>query len=330
MKNNFVKIILAVIMLFLCSACDSNEAPVVNEVGILSTTVMELEMGETDELSVLNYSGEVKWSSSDNMVATVNNAGVVTPVTIGSAAITAELDNGETMTCIVEVTAGTSLVETVAVTSIYSSASDITANYNDSQIVQLEASCTPYDPDEKLTWSSSDESIATVDQSGFVTLRGNGVAEIKAAALNGVEGVCIVRVKNVPENVAAQNTQVNETTNSDVPVIESEGSYDRFTSPVPTTSPSAKSSIIVSDRRVYLDVAESFTLTYAVGNTENKNIEWQSSDKTVAIVKDGVIVGIGNGRATISAVTHDGAVASCQVAVGKEAVAELKEEAKSE
>ena len=51
-----------------------------------------------------------------------------------------------------------------------------------------------------------------------------------------------------------------------------------------------------------------------------------SSDKAVAVVAKGRIVAVGEGRAVISAVTEDGAVASCSVAVGEKEIKLMKKE----
>lgn len=320
MKKKILSILIAIVVIFAVSACGRGSESEI--LPVLSQTTMDLNLGERGSLSVLNYAGDVKWESSDISIAAISKTGEITPVSIGSAAMTAELENGDTMTCVVQVSPGESKVESIMVTSYYTESSDITVDYRDGNSIALKAECSPLDPLESLKWSSSDELLAGVDQNGVVTFYGNGVVEIKAAALNGVEGKCIVRIKNVPANVQPEVT-VDQT---EVPVIETDGAEGRFTSPVPVTSPTAKSSIIVSDRNVYLEVAESFTLTYAVGNSTNKDVEWVSSDKAVAIVKNGRIVAVGQGRAVISAVTHDGAVASCSVAVGKEEIALMKKE----
>lgn len=293
----------------------------------LSATALTVKLGESAQLSVLNYTGQVRWSSSSSAIATVTQDGVVSAVAIGSVAITATLAEGETMTCVVDIQPGVSMVESIKVTSIFSDTSDITVNYESGSTVSLRATCTPA-VDEKLTWSSSDELLATVDANGVVTVWGNGIAEIKATALNGVEGTCKVRIKNVPATVKPKSVPVTDT---EIPVIETDGENSgtvsgKFTSPVPVTSPSAKTSVIVSDKNVYLNVGEDYTLTYAVGNTTSGDVNWMSSDKTVAIVKNGRIVAVGEGRVVISAVTGDGAVASCSVAVGEKEIKKMKKE----
>ena len=48
---------------------------------------------------------------------------------------------------------------------------------------------------DDLTWSSSDESVAVVDQNGIVTLVGAGRATITATAPNGVKATCEVVVE---------------------------------------------------------------------------------------------------------------------------------------
>ena len=61
--------------------------------------------------------------------------------------------------------------------------------------VQLVATVAPYDADDMtITWSSSDEAVATVDANGVVTAVAPGTATITATAANGVSATCVVTV----------------------------------------------------------------------------------------------------------------------------------------
>ena len=65
----------------------------------------------------------------------------------------------------------------------------------DFQSVQLVATVAPYDADDMtITWTSSDEAVATVDANGVVTAVAPGTATITATAANGVSATCVVTV----------------------------------------------------------------------------------------------------------------------------------------
>lgn len=79
--------------------------------------------------------------------------------------------------------------------------SSFSLNLSDTKIlvsntVQLEmTSYKPADATElTLTWSSSDETIAKVDQNGNVTGVGDGTAKVTALAVGGVSGICFITV----------------------------------------------------------------------------------------------------------------------------------------
>ncbi len=323
---------LAMTVLMVATGCGKNNNPLTDEAVKLDKSNIEIALGKTEEIVVENFSGDMTWSSDNEAVATVSDKGVVTPVATGTTVVSVLLEEDAELNCMVTVVPGESKVQSIKVSGIYSSTNDITASYTQSNTVQLKASSEPYDPGEKLIWKSSDETKATVDSNGLVTLWGNGEVTITASAYNGVEGACIVRVKNVPSDVKNNNVQTkNDSENASIPEIDKNGTdtvTGKFTSPIPQRAKSAKSTIVISDRYLYLNVSEGYTLTCAIANAESDECEWMSSDKSVAIVnKDGCVVALGNGEATISAVTDDGAVAYCRVAVGEEAIEKLKDEA---
>ena len=124
----------------------------------------------------------VEWSSSDTEVATVDEAGTITAVKAGKATITATCGK-LSATCEVTV----SEPEAPEVTEI---------NLDTEKISGVEGSTYHLQADvDDLTWSSSDESVAVVDQNGIVTLVGAGRAIITATAPNGVKATCEVVVE---------------------------------------------------------------------------------------------------------------------------------------
>ena len=130
---------------------------------------------------------KVTWKSSDAAVASVDANGKVTGVKAGEATITVTTeDGGKTATC--KVTVKPNLVSeiTLAALAIYVGESKA-----------ITATVKPDDATNKaLTWKSSDESIATVDNTGKVTGKKIGTTTITATARDGsgVSGSCTVTV----------------------------------------------------------------------------------------------------------------------------------------
>lgn len=159
----------------------------------LSATSLDMKVGETQSLTVTvtpeNATDKtVTWSSSDESVATVVD-GTVTAVKAGTAVITATASNGMEATCTVTVTPAT-----VLATSISLNETEVTRSVG--ATVQLTATVLPDDAtDKSVTWSSSDGSVATVDDNGLVKLVGHGSAVITATTADGsdLSASCVVK-----------------------------------------------------------------------------------------------------------------------------------------
>ena len=306
-----------------CGSRDENDDPQ----PALSSSSIELRLGETSVLTVENYRGDVIWSSSDDAIASVSQTGEISANALGNAAVTAKIDGDKSMSCVVSVKKGESSVTSISVTSYYSSSSDITLNYQDSPSALLKATASGAQPGEMIIWQSENESVARVDQNGNVTALANGTTTITATALNGIYGACTIRVKNAPE---AAEPEVAATDFSEViyeenaPVEEQPPVEDEIKLPV--SLPTAQSSIVISDVQLYLNVAEDKQLNVTLSNApEGTYVNWDTSNKAVAVVKYGRVVAVGEGICMISAVTTDGAATGCYVAVGKKAKKELQE-----
>ena len=131
----------------------------------------------------------VEWSSDKEDVAAVDANGRVTSKGNGKATITVKTkDQGKTASCDVTVAQW--------VTSISLNKTSLSLEIGVE--VTLSVTILPDNAyDKSYTWSSSDSSIASVDNSGKVTARANGNATIKATANDGsgVFASCAVKVK---------------------------------------------------------------------------------------------------------------------------------------
>ena len=119
---------------------------------------------------------EVSWKSEDEAVAVVD-AGRITAVGTGKTTITAEA-GGYTAVCEVTVS------DDVAVTGI--SLSDATVMLTAGETKQITANVLPANAtNKKVTWESSDPSVATVSNNGLVQALAVGKAEISAMTEDG-------------------------------------------------------------------------------------------------------------------------------------------------
>ena len=114
----------------------------------------------------------VRWTSSNKVVATVNNNGVVTALAPGSTTIiVATEDGGFTATCTVTVIR--------QVTGITISPKQLLLTAGSKAV--LTVFITPSDAsNQTVTWTSTNPAIATVDNNGVVTAIAEGTAYIRA------------------------------------------------------------------------------------------------------------------------------------------------------
>lgn len=197
---------------------------------------------------------DVTWSSSDESIATVDSTGRVTALKAGTATIVAAAYNGD-----VKVECQVTVPPTVTGISFDEAEVDIprTLTYQlRPQVFPAGAGISSFD------WSSSDESIATVSETGVVKALKEGSATIKATANDGsgVEGSCRVNVKSVTIELSAKtiNLKATETYN---------------------------------EQEITL-LPESYGIT---------KFAWKTSDPSVATVStDGTITGVSPGIATIT------------------------------
>ena len=131
-----------------------------------------------------NATYTLTWESSDNTIASVNQSGMLTGISVGSANITVTTDNGKTATC--KVTVSAKSVTSVSVKS--------TLSLEVGDTYTLTPTVTPSDAETSFAWSSDKSSVATVSQYGVVTAKGAGTANITVKTDNGKTATCKVTV----------------------------------------------------------------------------------------------------------------------------------------
>ena len=157
-------------------------------VDLLVAEIITLSVTITPETATVK---DVEWTSSDETVATVEN-GVVTAHNVGLATITATTTDGTNLSASCEVT-----VNAIPVESIVLDKNAITIKT--SETITLSATIMPENATiHDVVWSTSDESVATVD-AGFVTALGVGKATITATTTDGtnLSASCEVTVEPV-------------------------------------------------------------------------------------------------------------------------------------
>lgn len=161
----------------------------------LSLDKQELTLTEGSEITLVatltpeNATNKtVTWESGKPAVATVDQAGKVKALVPGETVITAKAGE-KSATCKVTVEKLTVPVESV---SLDKGQAEIIIG----ETLQLKATVAPQDAtDKSLTWSSSQEAVATVDQNGKVSAVAVGVTTVTVTTTEGKKtATCVVKV----------------------------------------------------------------------------------------------------------------------------------------
>ena len=125
------------------------------------------------------------WSTSDKTVATVSKTGKITGRKAGKATVTVKTQNGKTAKVTVKV---------------LKAPSKVTLDKNSASLMEGESLklkvTLPSNTYSKITWSSSNNGVATVSAAGKVTAVAAGTATITARTFNNKKATCKVTVKS--------------------------------------------------------------------------------------------------------------------------------------
>ena len=247
----------------------------------LTNTNYDLYVGDStvDHMTVVpiitpnNYEVDdtIEWTSSNNNIVRVNN-GVITGIAEGTATITARLTHyGNQFTDSITVN-----VKVLALDfDIENQSENITKRIEEGHEFQYRTSITPTNSSyTSITWSSSNSTIATIDQTGKLTAVTPGDVTITATLTNGL-GRDITVTRDVKVLIPIRSFELTDTSYN---LYVGDPTYDHMTV-VPIYTPS----------------------NYEVNGT----LTWTSSDTDVVTVNDGVITGVSEGTATITATVRD-------------------------
>jgi hypothetical protein len=135
-------------------------------------------------------------------------------------------------------------------------------------------------PNQGVTWASNDESVATINENGWVTAVAGGTCTITCTAKDGggASATCEVTVMQLVTSIVLSETNIS----------------------------------------LPMDGYKKLTATVLPSNASNKNVTWSSSDESIAIVDHtGKVTAIAEGTCTItvSATDGSGVSATCTVNV---------------
>lgn len=172
----------------------------VEEIDPTSVTIpstLSTYVGESATLKATLYptnaTTTLSWYTSDEKIATVSSSGVVSGVGEGTAIVYSKSSNGLiSNNCNVNVAwrKPTAISLTNSLEMV------------ENQTKQLTATITPTNAKTTLSWSSSNESVATVSTSGVVTAVSGGKTTITVSTDNGYSAKCDIKVVPLPKKLS--------------------------------------------------------------------------------------------------------------------------------
>ena len=226
----------------------------------------------------------VTWKSSDESVATVDKDGVVTAKKAGTVTITATA-GGVSGTLHITVTAKP--VETVPVTSVEVTV-EAGTTVSVGKTLQATATVKPGNAtNKKVTWKSSDESIATVDANGVITAKKAGKVVITATSTDGTDKSGSVEITVTDETKPTPDHKSVKADTGDVTA----GKTGTVTEPKDVAGWKSRS-IIKQGKLGKAEIADG-TLVYAAGDKTGDDsfvVQYTMADGTVIDVTYSVTV----------------------------------------
>lgn len=223
---------------------------------------------------------ELIWTSSDDSIVVVSNQGVISGKSEGEAVVSCRAADNE------YIIAELSVKSVLPVSSVSLSEEKATVLLYEGKETGLQLDCTVY-PDgaycKDVDWISSNASVATVDENGYVSFLSAGNVTITAKSKDAFsekrpkEARCVITVLQ------------------------------------------AVSEIKLDQESIVMNKGSAAVLKASLSplNAGNKTVLWESSDPSIVSVKNGQLKALACGSATITCTASDGsgAKAVCEVDV---------------
>lgn len=188
-----------------------------SEGDLLTEAQLNLEVGMSKNLETTSELTDAQWASSDEAIVTVSERGTVTAVGEGTATVSVTV-NSHTDSCVV----------TVTKPNLSLNHNELTLSIHESE--ELIVSGTT----QEIDWSSSDETVVSVEENGKVTAVSAGVATVSAAIAGGFNVSCDIVV--LPDAGGSEATvtrsqwlrEILTATNHDISLVDIETASHYF------------------------------------------------------------------------------------------------------
>ncbi len=274
------------------------------EIG-LKVKELNLVIGSTQKLEISSLPDglsekDLIYLSSDDSIVTVDENDNLKALKKGTVTITVKSKDGKySATCRVTVTEEEIEIESVSI----SGSSSVTVGSS----IKLSATFKPDNATmQKLTWKSSDESVATVDENGKVKGLKAGTVTITVTTENGKTATKKITVK---EKSTSHNNGGSSSGNTG-------GNTSGGKTPKPPATVEPTNVTISGNREVYVGDSIQLSATISPSNATNKSVTWKSSNSGIATVDgNGRVTGVSAGTVTITVTTANGKTATYEVTV---------------
>lgn len=274
------------LMLIFSISCGNNDDEIektvlVNSISVIGNHIVDGQSSQmtTIILPLTATNQEVEWSVSDETIAFISPTGLVTAIKNGKVTVTASAldESGKSGTKSLSISGVTGPPVPVASLTIEGE------NIIDGGSSQLSVAILPANASNKsVTWSVSDENIATISTSGLLKAVKNGNVTVTA---------------NANDNSGKSASK-------------------EFTISGKTEGPVLVENITVTGSNITDGNPTQLSITFLPSNATDPSVNWSVSNANIAIISDqGLLTPLNNGSVTVTAATKDGSDKSGQLLV---------------